>query len=164
MDQSSSLSEHSITVSSSPIKDNDGIWIAELDLYNHDKKVLESSAWLNDGIIYAAQTKGKIYGWQSTQCAKNRSFKQVSTFQPFIQVLHVANCHWVVASNADPKRIGGYHTKAVGYCDSSHPLNVSVKMREIIICLFFKCEASSIHFDIVNVMEQTNTHDCGVLL
>ena len=114
------------------------IWIAELDLYKHDKKVLESSAWLNDGIIYAAQcllreqTKGKICGWQSTQCAKNRSFKQVSAFQPFIQVLHVANCHWVVAPNADP---GGYHTKAVGYYDSSHPLNVSVKMRET-MCLF----------------------------
>ena len=36
--------------------------------------------------------------------------------------------HWVVASNADPKRTGGYHTKAVGFYDSSRPLNVSVKM------------------------------------
>ena len=80
--------------------------------------------------LFREQTKGKIYGWQSTQCAKNRSFKQVSAFQPFIQVLHVTNCHWVVAPNADPKRTGGYHTKAVGYNDSSHPLNVSIKMRE----------------------------------
>ena len=88
------------------------IWISALDLYIEDKAILESTSWLNDGIIYAAQsllrdeTKGQVNGWQSTQCSRNGgSFKIVPTKQPFIQILHVANCHWTVCSNIDTNSV-----------------------------------------------------------
>ena len=31
------------------------------------------------------------------------------------------------------------------------------------VCSFYKSDAAFVHFDIVNVMEQPNPHDCGVL-
>ena len=144
-------------ISSSPIKEDASIWISRLDLYERDKGVLKSDAWLTDGIIYATQcslreqTKESIFGWQSTQCSKNNSFKPIPSRLPFIQVLHAAECHWVVASNIDTKG-GRCLTTSVGYYDSGRPLTVSVKMRKT-ICSFLKCEAAFLNFDIVNVME-----------
>ena len=43
------------TISSSPAKEESGIWISAFDLYAHDKQVLESTRWVNDNIISAAQ-------------------------------------------------------------------------------------------------------------
>ena len=65
----------------------------------------------------------------------------------------------MVASNIDTKG-GRCLTTSVGYYDSGRPLTVSVKMRKT-ICSFLKCEAAFLNFDIVNVMEQPNTYDCG---
>lgn len=48
-------------------------WLLELRLTEHEKQILESKdKWLNDKLIDAAQSllqvqsKGKIFGWQST--------------------------------------------------------------------------------------------------
>ena len=44
-----------------------------MNLYERDKEILESSAWINNNIIYATQcllqeqTKGDVFGWQSPE-------------------------------------------------------------------------------------------------
>ena len=52
-----SIISEAILVSASPvadIKEDPNAWLPALDLYQRDKDILESSQWLNDGIIYAA--------------------------------------------------------------------------------------------------------------
>ena len=111
-----------VVLSDSPVKE-ESIWIPKLDLYQHDKAILQCSAWLNDGIIHAAQrllqkqTKGEIFGWQSTQCAKNSSLPPQS---PFVQVLHVGDCHWIVVSNLHLKDGQGL-PDSIAYYDFHRP-------------------------------------------
>ena len=57
-----------IVLSSSPNKEYASLWISKLNPYERDKEILESSAWINDNIIYATQcllqeqTKGDVLG------------------------------------------------------------------------------------------------------
>lgn len=76
------------------------LWIPKLDLYQNDKEILGSKRWINDGIVFASQSllslqsKGKVYGWQSTQLGKTEGlFKPIPSTSPFVQILHclVAN-------------------------------------------------------------------------
>ena len=101
------------------------------------------------------EEKAYISSSESPQCAKNNSFKCLPLGSPLIQVLHVSGCHWAVVSNVCRR-------KSVGYYDSAHPFTVGVNLREA-VCSFYKSDAAFVHFDIVNVMEQPNPHDCGVL-
>ena len=63
-------------VSSTPEKGNP-MCLAELSLYQYDKKILCSTAWLNDAIIFlaltllATQMNEKICGFQWNQLSKN---------------------------------------------------------------------------------------------
>ena len=72
-----------------------------------DKQILDSTGWLNDAIIFAAQsllslqTKGKVFGWQSTQLSKREGLFKVIPPGAFVQILHISECHWAVASNVD---------------------------------------------------------------
>lgn len=43
-----------ILISESPAKCEVVFWIQELSLFQADKEILQSSEWLNDGIIFAA--------------------------------------------------------------------------------------------------------------
>ena len=77
-----------------------------MDLYWNDKAILESLKWLNDNIVFAAQfliqkqSNGKIFGWKSTQCTKRKEkFPPLPPNSSFVQVMHVANSHYIVASN-----------------------------------------------------------------
>ena len=73
---STEISTEIVHVSSTPVKYDPNTWIADLNLFLSDKHVLETLEWLNDNIIYAAQSllkaqsKENILGWASTQCAK----------------------------------------------------------------------------------------------
>lgn len=53
---------------------------------------------------------------------------------PFIQVLNVAECHWVVVSNVN-HRDGGCVTASVGYYYSGRPFTISVIMRDYMLIL-----------------------------
>ena len=154
------------------MKNNDDMWILRLGLYQNEKHILEHDQWLNDGIIHAAQsllsnqTKGKIYGWQTTQLAREESkfkFRQVPSRMPFIQILHISASHWAVASNIDVSSLGGRGScnDTVALYDSARPIHVNQTTKQM-ICTFFKTSADAIHFDIVNVETQHNSHDCGV--
>ena len=103
------------------------------------------------------QTKGEIFGWQSTRLGKFDTFKPVPSRSAF---MHVADCHWAVASNVKTME-KSYHSNAVTYYDSLRPLNVSQHLRKN-VCSFLKCSSSVLHFDVADVMRQPNTNDCGL--
>lgn len=156
-----------ISVSSSP-ENGSQLWIAKLDLYKHDKEILCSTAWLNDSIIFAAQSllakqsKGKIFGFQSTQLCKTKNLFRPVPPGPFVQVLHISGCHWAVVSNINVQSAGSSHSDAVAIYDSARPTDVAFELKKI-ICSFFKCMADAIRFDLVNVETQKNSFDCGIL-
>ena len=97
-----------VIISPSPPKYDPNVWLPSLDLYVRDKAILQSTCWLNDGIILAAQklleaqTRGKVFGWQSTQLSKRKGlFVVVPRCSPFVQILHVGKCHWLTTSNVN---------------------------------------------------------------
>lgn len=106
------------------------------------------------------QTEGKLLGWQNTQLEKCDAFKLVPSHSPFIQILHVSECHWAVVSNLKVKERGPCK-ESITYYDSLLPGNVTPQVRKT-VCSFFKSDSSVIHFDIANIMRQPNTNDCGV--
>ena len=142
------------------------MWILRLGLYQNEKHILEHDQWLNDGIIRAAQsllsnqTKGKVYGWQTTQLAREESkfkFRQIPLRMSFIQILHISECHWVVASNIDVHSLGGRSCNdTVALYDSARPICVNQTMS------FLKNSADAVHLSIVNVETKHNSHGCGV--
>ena len=76
----------------------------------------------------------------------------VSTFtKSKLQVLHVANSHWIVASNIDI-HAKSYYRNSVCIYDSS--LNSSVKKD---IC---QPQSDSVHFDLMSIEAQPNVPKC----
>ena len=127
-------------------------------LTNDDKQIILSpSAWLNDSIISAAQT------------LMLQHFPLMSGLQPpilqhawgfdvhrgdFVQILHVHNNYWSVVSNIGCEDV-------VKYYDSMYP-SVSSKTMQLIANLVFT-PASELEVRIMDVGQQSNGSDCGVL-
>ena len=85
----------------------------------------------------------------------------VSLLQPFIQILHINDSHWVVVSNADSKE-GGYFRDTVCIYDSGSPYGISRYLKEV-VCSFYKNDkVDHLRFDLMNVQAQPNGYDCGV--
>ena len=65
----------------SPVNAEPEYWLEDLDLTFRDKLILQSSQWLNDGLIFATQlllkrqSQSGVCGLKSTQCA-NRLGKE----------------------------------------------------------------------------------------
>ena len=75
----------------------------------------------------------------------------------FVQILHVHNSHWSVVSNI------GCEDGVVNYYDSMYPSVSSVTiMRQLIATLMFS-PASELEVSIMDVGQQSNGSDCGVL-
>jgi hypothetical protein len=156
-----------VIISPSPPKYDPNVWLPSLDLYVRDKAILQSTGWHNDGIILAAQklleaqTRGKVFGWQSTQLSKRKGlFVVVPRCSPFVQILHVGKCHWLTTSNVNVHG-GASYIDTVCIYDSGRPTTVSTDVTRS-VCSFYKCLGERVRFDIMNVSPQTNAHDCGV--
>jgi len=100
---------NAVVISDSPVKPDPNLWLPQLNLYVQDREIIRSSsAWLTDGIISAAQallreqSGKKIYGFMSPQlCKLKELFPPVPPNSPYIQILHVHDCHWSTVSNID---------------------------------------------------------------
>lgn len=104
-----------------------------------------------------AQTEGKFFGWQSTQCAKRDGlFAEVPPFSPFIQILHVGKCHWVTTSNLNVAD-GSCYKDTICVYDSAKPTSVHPDIKKS-VCSFYKCRSDILRFDIIG---QPNANDCG---
>ena len=101
---------------------------------------------------------GNIHGFQSTLCSGGL-FKPVPRGQ-FIQLMFVAHCHWMTASNI-VCGTSDFLVGSVQVYDSGRPLRLSTKGKNQ-ICSFLKPTADRVSFDIVDVEGQTNSYDCGV--
>jgi len=141
------------------------MWISELGLFVRDLRILQATDWLNDNIIQAAHSVLKnefgdnISGWQSPQLIKRpQCFKKISDREPFIQILHENNSHWIVVSNMPFKR----DSNNIYIYDSLNSGSINNNLVNT-TCCFFKCKYDSLHFDVVNVSKQSNHYDCGVL-
>ena len=130
--------------------------------------------WLNDNIISVAQhlmkeqSQGRIHGWSSTQCSKRSirgKFPLVPPNSAFIQILQVSECHWITVSNIDANgsndAVVSHSFNAVRIYDSGVGLSIAPSTQQD-ICQFWKPYPDKIHFDIMNVLPQSNSYDCGV--
>jgi len=141
-------------------------WMSDIGLFVKDKLILQTTEWINDNIINAAQMMLKkrfgseIAGWQSPQCNKKVSlFKVILDNVPFIQILNVSQCHWIVVSNMPFKK----NNDSIYIYDSLLMTKVSGSLVNT-VCIFFKCHYTDrLHFDVINVQRQTDDHNCGVL-
>ena len=124
---------------------------------------LSRTSWLSDNIIFTAsillsQQAKDIDGWQSPQCGKHFNFKQVNPRQKYIQVLHDRR-HWIAVSNVDVYQDGVMDS--VHVFDSQQPSGVSLNVKKQ-VCSMIKSTKHEVKFDIINIMPQPNTCDCGV--
>ena len=72
----------------------------------------------------------------------------------FVQILHVHNSHWCVVSNI------GCEDGTVNYYDSMYPVSSqTIKL----IAMFMFSPASELKVRIMDVGQQSNGSDCGVL-
>ena len=136
-------------------------WVhnAVYSLTSNDKEIILSpSGWLNDNIISAAQN------------LMLQHFPHISGLQPptlqhvwgfnvrrgdFVQILHVQNSHWSVVSNI------GCEDGVVNHYDSTYPSVSSVTIQLIATLVF--SPASKLKVRIMDVGQQSNGSDCGVL-
>ena len=132
--------------SSSQLSSSESMLVAGLSLYSRDRDILCSDTmctWINDNIIYAAQlllkeqSKGKIHGWQSTQCSNFKNlFPPVPPFSRFIQILHVGGNHWITVSNMKVPGDGIFLDSVCIY-DSLCSTSISTSTKKQ-ICSFLK--------------------------
>ncbi len=143
-------------------------------LFMEDKAILQSSCWLNDNIICAAQcllkkhTEGDILGFQSTQlCKRKKLFNSLPPKVPFIQVMNVNESHWITVSNIRARTDSAGNvdiypdTVCVYDCNWCTKSKISLTTKQE-ICSFYKPTSSKVHFEYVNVDRQPNSSDCGV--
>ena len=106
--QSQSVNHYSsINESATSDMENSAVWInfSPCLLYKEDKEIIQSSAWLNDRIINAAQKRLQVQatdisGWQSTLYQKSfPNYEVIDSEQDFVQIVHIRSYHWATVSN-----------------------------------------------------------------
>ena len=127
--------------------------------------MIKSGKWLNDStssqnLLEAQCSCRGIIGFQNTQLSKTQGFKPMQ-FSPFIQLLHVGECHWVTVSNIDLRSEGAYFNNFAQIYDSFVPSSIT-RQTMINVCSIMKTRKKEIHFDLVNVMRQPNGSNCGL--
>ena len=130
-----------------------------------DYNILRSTEWINDNIIYAAQSLlkkqfGICGGLQSTQYGHNLSFKVLPLNSKYVQILHVNNNHWVMVSNIDPSLDNVVKDRVLIY-DSLVPKKICQDIKRQ-ICSFTRPVSNKFMFDVMNVMPQVTSYDCGL--
>ena len=137
-------------------------WLRTSNLFAEDKLILESVSWLNDNIIQAAQNLLKketnLSGLQSPLLGINYQFKAIKLTCGFVQILNLCSNHWVTVSN----KVGGLVIRDNVYVfDSLMPNKVDMNMIKQ-VCSLLKSPSRSLFFNIVDVMRQQNSYDCGL--
>ncbi len=139
--------------------------MANLGLKTLDYAILRSKDWINDSIVYAAQKLLKqhfayIDGFQDTHCGPNSSFRVLPLDGRYVQILHADGNHWVTVSNIDLLTNKGIQDRALVFY-SKLPKKLSLDLKRQ-ICSFVRPSAKTFMFDILNIMPQTNSYDCGI--
>ena len=141
------------------------MWVPKLGLPLEDKTILQSSQWLNDNIVHAAhqllkQSFTAIEGLRSPQLGRSLSFKHISSQKKYLQILHVDGNHWIGVSNIGLYSQEPVSKKAFVY-DSLVQENMASNTKQQ-ICSFVRPSSKSFRFEIMNIMAQQNSSDCGL--
>lgn len=132
----------------------------DLNLLKEDKAVLESIEWLNDRIIQSAHNllrkKSGIDGFQSPLLGLK--LKVIKARSPFIQIININNNHWVTVTN---KLGDNVFNDNVYVYDSLLPLEITMSLQKQ-VCTFFKVSTKYLTFNVVDMMGQKNSYDCGL--
>ena len=137
-------------------------WLKDLGLFKDDKEILEGVSWLNDNIIQAVQDLLKqetdLDGFQSPLCGINNHFRIVNLRSGYVQILNVNNNHWVTVSNTVNDIV---RQNDVYVYDSLLPNKVDLSVIKQ-VCSLVKTPSERLYFNIVDVMRQRNSFDCGL--
>jgi hypothetical protein len=150
-----------LTDDSDVVSTDSAMWVCNVlySLTNDDKEItLSPSGWLNDSIISAAQML-MLQHFPHMSGLQPPTLQQAWAFDvhrgEFVQILHIHNSHWCVVSNI------GCEGGVINYYDSMYP-SISSKTMQLIASLMFS-PASELEVRIMDVGQQTNGSDCGVL-
>lgn len=99
-----------------------------------------------------------IGGLQSSQCGRTLTFKAASR-DKYIQILHVTGNHWITVSNINVQNVAVFDEAFV--YDSMLPSRLDSHTRKQ-ICSLAKPSCKTLTFNIVNIMAQINSYDCGL--
>ena len=156
-------------------------WNNQLNLTEIEKETLMSSnSWIDDNIINAVMTllrrvSKNLNGLLDVIVAQKEGFRHDPNVEPFVQILHINNNHWITISNVFSKSYEfevtpGYRVRpsinAYVY-DSLHeisrkcgnieyPFNVPKSVCELTKPIGF------IEIMVADVQQQNGTNDCGV--
>ena len=139
---------------------SEDVWVTieETPLFIEDRDTLANGAWLNDGLINAAQTLMKIQhphmaGLQNTLLQQVGCFDVLGEKQ-FVQVLHVNKNHWITISNV------GCKAASIRVFDS---LNLSLSPTEIkVIAEILYTFNKLMVIEYADMPFQCGSDDCGL--
>ena len=125
-------------------------------LNTDDKKVFETSAWLTDNIITAAQNLlAQHFGTDGLQdVTLARTLSMAVKRRGFVQILNQSSSHWITVSTI------GCQPAFVKVYDSAGKY-LTYRNKEEIAALLFTPE-HNITVAFMNVQQQTGVQDCGL--
>ena len=137
----------------------DKYWIKELNLYETDRKSLDSGEWLNDAVIKASQDLLKerytdVDGLQSPALGPILQFHVQRT--KFVQILHIMGNHWVTVSN-----IRCCEPATIQVFDSMRNQDLPSQAISQIAAIMW-VEKPNIVLEFVPVQKQDGDSDCGL--
>ena len=162
-------------------KINTRCWNNQLNLTEIEKETLMSSnSWIDDNIINAVMTllrrvSKNLNGLQDVIVAQKEGFRHDPNVEPFVQILHINNNHWITISNVFSKSYEfevtpGYRVRpsinAYVY-DSFHEISRKCGNIEYSfnvpksVCELTK-PIGAIEIMVADVQQQNGTNDCGV--
>ncbi len=99
-------------------------------------------------------------GFQSSQCGLNMTYKVLGLDTKYVQILHINSSHWVMVSNIDTISNRANRNRVMIF-DSLMPRRISANLKQQ-VCSFVRPMCSLFMFDLINVMTQVNSYDCGL--
>ncbi len=78
----------------------------------------------------------------------------------YVQILHINNNHWVTVSNINFFSEKDERERMLIY-DSLVPKKIDLDLKKQ-VCSFVCPVSSNFRFDVINIMPQPNSYDCGI--
>ena len=74
-----------------------------------------------------------------------------------MQILHIDDNHWITVTNCNMATCKSCNNRVLIF-DSKLPKKVSLQQ----VCSFARPTSESFQFDVMNIMSQPNSYDCGI--
>jgi len=98
---------------------------------------------------------------QSPLYGQKLNFKVISLSQTYIQILYINGNHWITVTDCNMATWNPSNERPLIY-DSKLPNKITLELKQQ-ICSFARPMSQFFRFDIMNIMPQPNSHDCGII-